>query len=76
MATDYIPRPDTDFLSWAEIFSGYLTANYEALGMTLDDAILVSTYSMTFGGDYTAHMSVAQSATAAKEKKNAISCDG
>jgi hypothetical protein len=67
---DYIPASDANFLAWAMNFVTYLSANYAALGLTLDEVTPISTAYSAFGVAYTAHNTAVQSATAAKETKD------
>jgi hypothetical protein len=69
MGTDYIPRPDAEFLTWSQNFAMVLGTNYAALGLTQPQSTAITTAQITFMGSLTAHNTAVQNAAAAKQTK-------
>jgi len=66
---DYIPRPDTEFLTWSQNFAMYLGTNYAALGLVQAQATAISAAQVSFMGSLTTHNTAVQNAAAAKQTK-------
>ena len=71
MATDYIPRPDADFLAWVVNFNAYANNNLTGLGILLPDVLPVTGALTTFQTAFAASNTARQAAQAAKQNKDA-----